>query len=687
MNDIDLHDVLADPSSLAYWLEYMDRRKRSRLVQFWLTVEGFKDPLEGDSLGGPILASGAYPAYSGETAAEDIAFLHESYVVESGTSLNIPTRHVRTIGDLVKIPPPLQGADILRARQAIFAAQQAVYDQMAEEDWPGFTKSELFVKACADLSRSAISMPRSPLPLASPTLPQPHLMTSPPPLPQRSQSTSGIIRRTSAETGPPMTPTLGHSSMFSSGLFSPKSTSATPATTLDTATVFDSRPSAIRQHSHGSNEFSASPTAERRNLHLDFLIGQDDDEGAPRTREKLFADQDDDDVDGIPEVQDDPIQIQRMEAIQAALNEIIASDGVTSSLNLGRSEDRPNPVAEPEVSMTSSLVLQQKPASVEPLGKLVSRSVGDLRSLGPKRSTPSASTSTPTSRTPSDTQTHRRTSAPDITTEPKTLFEDDLHGDDGDIGDSEETEPLEDQGLLRLASPGDMHLGPEIARLESKLLALAEQEQLLQSLIGQAELTGNTNELKILNRSLSSVRREQRTAAFQKTQYQQQEEENKLVPGKTRVSISSADIVNDHGEVGSKFVRYTIQVRQGSGSEVSSWEVARRYNAFWELDKALREWARATGQSYLLQGVEELPPKRLVPNLSSNFIQTRRQGLERYLQVSLRLNDPSLILISVSHQFRPNLPNGTTARLPLSFRELQPHRPGCQLQHRPRSIQ
>jgi len=43
---LTLRDILANPSSLSYFMEFMDRRSRSFLVQFWLTVESFKNPLE-----------------------------------------------------------------------------------------------------------------------------------------------------------------------------------------------------------------------------------------------------------------------------------------------------------------------------------------------------------------------------------------------------------------------------------------------------------------------------------------------------------------------------------------------------------------------------------------------------------------------------------------------------------------
>ena len=43
---VPLRDILRNPNSLSYFMEFMDRRNRSLPVQFWLTVESFKNPLE-----------------------------------------------------------------------------------------------------------------------------------------------------------------------------------------------------------------------------------------------------------------------------------------------------------------------------------------------------------------------------------------------------------------------------------------------------------------------------------------------------------------------------------------------------------------------------------------------------------------------------------------------------------------
>jgi sorting nexin-25 len=134
------------------------------------------------------------------------------------------------------------------------------------------------------------------------------------------------------------------------------------------------------------------------------------------------------------------------------------------------------------------------------------------------------------------------------------------------------------------------------------------------------------------------VRREQRTAIFQKAQFEQQEEENRLVPGRTKVDIPSAVVTTEEGE-GKQVVRYTIEVKQigEDGSVRVAWVVARRYNEFWELDRAIKEWAITSGDHALLEEVRwkiaELPGKKLVPNVSSSFIESRKLGLEKYLQV------------------------------------------------------
>ena len=77
---LSLRDILTNPSSRSYFMEFMDRRNRSLLVQFWLTVESFKNPLESvdsdssddddEALRDPSLSA---------TLKEDISMMNELY--------------------------------------------------------------------------------------------------------------------------------------------------------------------------------------------------------------------------------------------------------------------------------------------------------------------------------------------------------------------------------------------------------------------------------------------------------------------------------------------------------------------------------------------------------------------------------------------------------------------------------
>ncbi|CAD0053280.1 unnamed protein product [Aureobasidium pullulans] len=49
LSQASLGEVLHSASGLSYFMEYMDRKSRMRLVQFWIVVDGFRNPLEADN--------------------------------------------------------------------------------------------------------------------------------------------------------------------------------------------------------------------------------------------------------------------------------------------------------------------------------------------------------------------------------------------------------------------------------------------------------------------------------------------------------------------------------------------------------------------------------------------------------------------------------------------------------------
>lgn len=88
-----LRDILSDPNSLSYFMEFMDRRNRSQRVQFWLHVESFKNPLESvesgeesddeEVLRGTALAPNTGPS---ATIKEDMRGIYDMYFSDPKSS-------------------------------------------------------------------------------------------------------------------------------------------------------------------------------------------------------------------------------------------------------------------------------------------------------------------------------------------------------------------------------------------------------------------------------------------------------------------------------------------------------------------------------------------------------------------------------------------------------------------------
>jgi len=190
-------------------------------------------------------------------------------------------------------------------------------------------------------------------------------------------------------------------------------------------------------------------------------------------------------------------------------------------------------------------------------------------------------------------------------------------------GGDESSDPMQES--FHLPGPGDLQLSLEITRLAEKISAFQVQDAMLDSLIKKAELTGDVQELRLLQKSKSSLNRELRELSFQKTQFEQQEVANRLVPDRTKVSIVNSVVGEENGK---SVVRYLIEVQQLSpdGGVGTGWVVARRYNEFLNMHNKLRD--RYTPVRNL-----EFPGKRLVTALSATFVDLRRAALERYMQV------------------------------------------------------
>jgi sorting nexin-25 len=149
---------------------------------------------------------------------------------------------------------------------------------------------------------------------------------------------------------------------------------------------------------------------------------------------------------------------------------------------------------------------------------------------------------------------------------------------------------------------------------------------MLDTLIKKADLTGDTREQKLLTKSKSAMSRDLRELQFQKSQYEQQETANRLIPDRTRLSLVSSTTGEEDGK---SVVRYLVEVQQlaSDGSFASGWVVARRYNEFLTMHNKLRE-------RYAVVRTLDFPGKRFVTALTGSSVDTRRVALEKYMQVS-----------------------------------------------------
>ena len=426
-------------------MEFMDRRHRSLLVQFWLTVESFKNPLEsvesGSSDEEDELLHQQSPTAS-LTLKEDIAMLHDLYFASTTLApalAAISSKHVENIrsfaldGDVPSHPMER------RVRRSVMLAQRQVEQDM-EQDFDEFQRSELWFRVAGDPEINSRRLPsEETAAVASSSAhapPKASRRPLPPSLPLLSEST----------------PSLG--SLFGPGIPGPSSSSLSIAST--------------------SGYFSrATPSATLEQLMSPAFSA------IPDSRSPLFDDPDEDKV-----LAPDEAQAVRMDAIQAALTDIIALDNESSD------ETR-------------------QPAS-------------------------------PKQRRSSDDQSTRSNKD----TKRRVLFEDELEG--GDDRDAEGTEA--EHGSFQMAAPGDLQLSYEISRLGEKIGNLEAQDAMLDTLIKKAELTGDAQELRLLRQSKSSFGRELRELRFQKTQYEQQESANRLISDRTRLSIVNSTVGEENGK-------------------------------------------------------------------------------------------------------------------------------------------
>ncbi|KAF8755915.1 Sorting nexin C terminal [Rhizoctonia solani] len=472
-NKLTLRDILRDSSSLLYFMEFMERRNhRTLLVQFWLAADAFKDPLaQIDSDSEASDDEGTAPRDSAATATliEDTTMLYEVYFAQPQRAAElscISAKYVATLTTFVQSQFPPTRMDENRVRRCVLHAQNQVEKAM-EEDFELFTKSELWHRAVGDMS------PRIEKPATSVLiLDEPEIQASTP------------ISRASA---PSESPTLIHASH---------------------SVPIVRRPMKQRPSSLASND------SNRQLSSFDILMGSTEDMDGSRT----------------PLFEDMAIERKKIDALQAALTDIIADDTAARDYKPSLSPNKP----------------------------------------------------------PSTTRETRTTIRPS-----KVFPEDDSEPLIGHPERVDEAIPP-----LQVALPGDLQLAQDVARRRTRAFApLSFPDSLV---------------------------REIRGLTFQRAHYEVQEAANRLVPERTKISITDTATSEEEGRV---VVRYLVEIQQLAmdGSFASGWGVARRYSEFYDMHTRLKE-------RFVEVRSLEFPGKKFVTALSNNMVDARRVGLEKYLQ-------------------------------------------------------
>ncbi|KAJ1828414.1 tRNA (guanine-N(7)-)-methyltransferase (tRNA(m7G46)-methyltransferase), partial [Coemansia sp. RSA 2599] len=211
---------------------------------------------------------------------------------------------------------------------------------------------------------------------------------------------------------------------------------------------------------------------------------------------------------------------------------------------------------------------------------------------------------------------------------------------------ADEAESLVLARVLTTPAPGDLFIDERVALVSRDIARKTHQMAIVRALMKQAETRHRGNEQRVLRSSYRALQREVREAQEQERLYLESLDDHRLTKTRTRVHIPRA-IMRD--EDGDSHVTYLIEVQQGLPAQyagragdgrtrhapMAGWVVARRYREFFAMHRDLKALVPLE-----MRG-NELPSRTPLIRLQKDRdIEHRRAGLERYLQGLLA--DPSI---------------------------------------------
>lgn len=141
METATLREILYNATGLSYFMEYMDRQRLMRLVQFWIVVDGFRNPLEEDT---------DEPASTGDWTDSDrvdLTQINEGYLTQPEIKIEPVAREA--VKAFLKAGKNAANSQYQEARRAVLRTQTAAYEEMQEPHFSNFKKTDLWFKLLA----------------------------------------------------------------------------------------------------------------------------------------------------------------------------------------------------------------------------------------------------------------------------------------------------------------------------------------------------------------------------------------------------------------------------------------------------------------------------------------------------------------------------------------------------------
>ncbi|TVY33047.1 Structural protein [Lachnellula subtilissima] len=528
LENASLVDLLHDPSGLSYFMEFMDRQNLMPLVQFWIVVDGFRNPLEDETTEDDEIPATLPPWTDADRA--DLAQINEAYLGKP--ELKVSETSKALVRDFLKAGREATPKQYFLARRAILRAQTAALKSMREGNFQAFKKSDLFYKCLTSQEASKSLAP--PPPPSTLNLPRPELIVQKPQMHPRASTSQALptkarpLSRVSAKLVP-RRGDLHRKAPSSTDLASGAYRAADP--------LAGSRSS--------FEEENSSPLFDDDDI---------DSEGMNNSIQSLEH-----------EPQDSVPDNNVVEAMEAALNNIMEDNPDVEDLRkslFGDEEDLelPNPsIASHNGNNSTRSSIDHKRADL----------------FGEKTEKPSIAS----------------LGLVNTSSRIGVFTDDDLFGDEEKFLDDEHEDPevdnKPDEEEVHEAAPGDLGLAEAITVLTTDIDRLVAQDAVVDSLTRKAELTNNNAELRILRKSKASLQREIRRKELQRQQYVIQESDNSLY-GRSTIKIKS--IVVGKEEDGREYAIYVVEVQRNAGEQMpaATWTVTRRYSEFHELHQRLR---------------------------------------------------------------------------------------------------